>query len=223
MRILVVEDDRVLGNAISQRMRKAGHGVDLAINGLQAQEMLNAQSYDLIILDLNLPGLPGDQLLQSLRQRHLTTPVLILTARNQIQDRIQLLDLGADDYMSKPFDGGELEARCRALLRRSQGQAQDEIHYGNLTLDRRTCSVQIAGQPVELKQREYRLLEVFLAYSGQLLSKEALLEHLYSFNEDRSPNAIETYVARLRKALISSDLSIRTLRGLGYMLEKRDD
>ncbi|MCE8023215.1 response regulator transcription factor [Billgrantia aerodenitrificans] len=222
MRILVVEDNRILADAISQRMRKAGHGVDAAMTGLVGWEMLEAQPYDLIILDLNLPGISGEQLLWRLRQRQKTTPVLVLTARDQVQDRIQLLDLGADDYLSKPFDGGELEARCRALLRRSQGQAQDVVRHGNLELDRRTCRVRVGGEAVELKQREYRLLEVFLAYSGQVLSKEALLDHLYNFDESRNPNVIEIYVARLRKALVDSDLSIRTLRGLGYLLEKRN-
>lgn len=220
MRILIVEDDEVLGEALSQRMRKQGQGVDLATSGTDANNILQHQEYDLVILDLNLPGLNGDKVLEKLRNRHSQTPVLILTARNQIEDRIQLLDLGADDYLSKPFDFGELEARCRALLRRNQGQAQDNIEYGNLLLDRNACTVSIDQNTIDLKQREFRLLEVFLTHTGRVLSKEELIEHIYGFDESPSPNAIELYVARLRKKLCGSELEIRTLRGLGYLVEE---
>ncbi|RDE19827.1 DNA-binding response regulator [Motiliproteus coralliicola] len=220
MRILIVEDDEILGEAISQRISRQGHGSDRVTSGSAANEILRHQQYDLVILDLNLPGLSGDRVLHKLRQRQSGTPVLILTARDQVEDRIQLLDLGADDYLTKPFDFGELEARCRALLRRHQGQASDQVEYGNLTLDRNTCQVSVSGQVVELKQREFRLLEIFLGHTGRVLSKEELLDHLYSFDESPSPNAIETYVARLRKKLKDSDLNIRTLRGLGYLLDE---
>ncbi len=220
MRILIVEDDEILGEAISQRATKQGHGVDLATTGTAANDILRRQAYDLVILDLNLPGLNGDRVLENLRKRQTNTPVLILTARDQIEDRIQLLDLGADDYLTKPFDFGELEARCRALLRRHQGQAQDTVNYGNLVLDRRACTVTIDAKPVEMKQREFRLLEIFLSHTGRVLSKEELLDHLYSFDESPSPNAIETYVARLRKKLQHSAVEIRTLRGLGYLLDR---
>ena len=223
MRILIVEDDEVLGEAISQRITKQGHGADLATSGTAANDILRHQTYDLVILDLNLPGLNGDRVLENLRRRQSSTPVLILTARDQIEDRIQLLDLGADDYLTKPFDFGELEARCRALLRRSQGQAQDCISYGNLTLDRHACQVTVNDQPIELKQREFRLLEIFISHTGRVLSKEELLDHLYSFDESPSPNAIETYVARLRKKLQTSSVEIRTLRGLGYLVEEEHD
>lgn len=220
MRILIVEDDEVLGEAICQRITRQGQGVDLATSGTEANNILLRQQYDLVILDLNLPGLNGDKVLNKLRQRHCTTPVLILTARDQVEDRIQLLDLGADDYLTKPFDFGELEARCRALLRRNQGQAHDIIEYGNLQLDRNACTVMIADQPVDLKQREFRLLEVFITHTGRVLSKEELLDHLYNFDESPSPNAIELYVARLRKKLDGSSVEIRTLRGLGYLLDE---
>ena len=220
MRILVVEDDEILGEAISQRIAKQGHGSDLVTSGSAANVILRRQEYDLVILDLNLPGLNGDLVLEKLRNRKTSTPVLILTARDQVEDRIQLLDLGADDYLTKPFDFGELEARCRALLRRNQGQAQNSVSYGNLILDRRACQVTIDGIPIELKQREFRLLEIFVGHTGRVLSKDELLDHLYSFDESPSPNAIETYVARLRKKLQSSDVEIRTLRGLGYLLEE---
>ncbi len=220
MRILVVEDDHILGEAISQRIGRMGHGLDLAQTGHQANQMLALQEYDLMLLDLNLPDMTGNQILQTLRKKHLSTPVIVLTARDGIKDRIELLDLGADDYMTKPVDFGELEARCRALLRRSQGQAQNAIEYGNVSLDLQACSVTVDGHPVELKQREFRLLEVFISHRGRVLSKEALIEHIYNFNESPNPSVIEIYVARLRKSLQDSDINIRTIRGLGYLLEK---
>jgi len=220
MRILIVEDDEILGEAIHLRASKQGHGVDLVNTGSGANEILKHTPYDLVILDLNLPGLNGDRVLENLRKRQANTPVLILTARDQIEDRIQLLDLGADDYLTKPFDFGELEARCRALLRRNQGPAQNTLTYGNLQLDRGACTVTIDNLPVEVKQREFRLLEIFLSHQGRVLSKEELLDHLYSFDESPSPNAIETYVARLRKKLQPSRVEIRTLRGLGYLLDR---
>ncbi|GGN38211.1 MULTISPECIES: response regulator transcription factor [Marinomonas] len=223
MRILVVEDDRILGEAISQRIRRMGHGLDLAQTGLQANQMLALQEYDLMLLDLNLPDMSGSHILHTLRKKHSNTPVIVLTARNEIKDRIALLDLGADDYMTKPVDFGELEARCRALLRRSQGQAQNSIEYGNVCLDLQACTVTVAGQLIELKQREFRLLEVFISHTGRVLSKEVLIEHIYSFNENPNPSVIEIYVARLRKSLQDSDISIRTIRGLGYLLEKYHD
>ncbi|EAQ67695.1 two-component system, regulatory protein [Marinomonas sp. MED121] len=220
MRILVVEDDDVLGEAISQRMLKQGHGVDLATSGADANDILRHQEYDLVVLDLNLPGMNGEQVLNKLRVRQTNTPVLILTARNQVEDRIQLLDLGADDYLTKPFDFGEFDARCRALLRRHQGQAQNVISYGNLSLDRKACCVYVDQVLVDLKQREFRLLEIFITHTGWVLSKDDLIDHLYNFDEPPSPNAIELYVARLRKKLQTSAVEIRTLRGLGYILEE---
>ncbi len=220
MRILIVEDDQTLAEAISRRLFKQGHAADVAADGSRADSILRHQAFDLIILDLNLPGLGGEQVLARLRQRSSTTPVLVLTARGQIEDRITLLDLGADDYLTKPFDFGELEARSRALLRRSQGQAQDRLSLGNTVLDRQACSVTVGGEAVELKQREFRLLEIFLSHRGRVLSKEELLDHLYSFDETPGANAIELYVGRLRKKLASSSIEIRTLRGLGYVVEK---
>lgn len=145
MRILVVEDDKVLGEAITQRIRRIGHGVDLAQTGATAQQFIGMYDYDLIILNLNLPGMTGDTVLDSLHKRQINTPVMILTARDQVEERIALLDLGADDYITKPFDFGELLARCRALLRRSQGQAQTLIEYGNVCLDRKACKVTVDG------------------------------------------------------------------------------
>lgn len=223
MRFLIVEDDEVLGEALCQRFKKQGHGTDLAVNGDEADKILKHQDYDLIILDINLPGLNGDQVLAHIRQRKSQTPVLILTAQDAVKSRIELLDLGADDYLAKPFDFGELEARCRALLRRNQGKANSTLEYGNLILDMNTCTVIIDGQEVSLTQRELRLLEVFLTHTDRVLSKEELIEHIYSFDDYPSPNAIELYVARLRKKLAASQINIKTLRGLGYLLEEMND
>ncbi|WP_299692469.1 response regulator transcription factor [uncultured Vibrio sp.] len=219
MRLLVVEDDEVLGEAIVQRIQRQGHGVDLVQNGLEADLILQRHEYDFIILDLNLPKMNGDQVLKKLRHRGTSTPVLILTARGQVEDRIQLLDLGADDYLTKPFDFGELEARLRAMLRRNRGQAENVIRYGNLSLDRNACTVMVDEQLIDIKQREFRLLEIFLSNTGKVMSKDELLDRLCNFDEAPSPNAVELYVGRLRKKLQASDIEIRTLRGLGYLLE----
>lgn len=218
MRILAVEDDEVLGEAICQRFTKMGQGIDLVTSGDLANSLLKRHEYDLILLDLNLPNLNGEQILKKLRARSSNTPVLILTARAQVEHRIELLDLGADDYLTKPFDFGELEARCRALLRRNQGLGKD-----NLDFDRKSCTVTIAKELIDLKQREFRLLEIFLTHQGKVLNKDELLEHLYSFDDSPSPNAIETYVARLRKKLVNSSVDIKTLRGLGYLLAEPNE
>ncbi|MDV2857933.1 MULTISPECIES: response regulator transcription factor [Oceanimonas] len=217
MRILVIEDTLVLGEAIADRLQKLGHGTDLIGNGRQAADWLRHQQVDLIILDLNLPGLNGDTLLAELRQRRNTTPVLILTARNGLDDRIKLLDLGADDYLAKPFDFGELEARVRALLRRRQGYAADVSEHGNLMFNRSAKTVTINGEPCLLVNREFRLLEIFLGGLERVMSKEELTDKLFNADETPSANAIELYVARLRKKLVGSSIHIQTLRGLGYV------
>ncbi len=217
MRILVIEDTMVLGEAIADRLQKLGHGTDLIGNGRQAADWLRHQRVDLIILDLNLPGLGGEGVLAELRQRKNDTPVLILTARNQIDDRIKLLDLGADDYLTKPFDFGELEARVRALLRRRQGYASNISEHGNLVFNRDTKTVTIDHQPCLLVNREFRLLEIFLGGLERVMSKEELTEKLFNADETPSANAIELYVARLRKKLVGSSVQIQTLRGLGYV------
>lgn len=217
MRIVVIEDTNVLGEAIADRLQKMGHGTDLIANGRQAADWLRTQNVDLIILDLNLPGLSGEGVLAELRQRKSTTPVLILTARNQIDDRIKLLDLGADDYLTKPFDFGELEARVRALLRRQQGYASNISEHGNLVFNRDAKTVTIDQHPCPLVNREFRLLEIFLGSLERVMNKEELTEKLFNADESPSANTIELYVARLRKKLVGSSLQIQTLRGLGYV------
>ncbi len=221
MRVLFAEDDIILSKSILAKMTKMGHAIDLAMTGTEADHFLKVQEYDLIILDLNLPGIDGQTVLKNLRNQGELTPVLILTAKDQIENKITLLNLGADDYMTKPFDFSELEARCLALLRRSQGMAKNIIEHGDLLVDRQACSVFVKDSQVAVTNTEYRLLDIFLSHVGQALSKEYLIEHLYNFDDAPNSSAIEIYVARLRKLLADSEsFNLRTLRGLGYLLDK---
>jgi two-component system response regulator TctD len=219
MRLLIVEDTADLAEAIAGRMRKLGYAVDLAGDGEEADELLRSESYHLVVLDLMLPGMSGKEVLHRLRQRRSRTPVLVLTARSDVDDKVGALDYGADDYLVKPFDFRELEARCRALLRRPSGMASSEVTYGNLVFDGAAKRVTVASQPVELGSREFRLLELLLANLGRVLSKEALLDQLFGLDDAVAPNAIELYVSRLRRKLEGSAVRIRTLRGLGYVAE----
>ncbi len=219
MRLLIVEDTADLAEAIAGRMRKLGYAVDLVGNGEEADELLRSESYHLVVLDLMLPGIGGKEVLHRLRQRRSRTPVLVLTARSDVDDKVGALDYGADDYLVKPFDFRELEARCRALLRRPHGMASSEVSFGDLVFDGAAKRVTVAGQPVELGSREFRLLELFLANLGRVLSKEALLDQLFGLEDAVAPNAVELYVSRLRRKLEGSAVKIRTLRGLGYVAE----
>jgi two-component system response regulator TctD len=218
MRILLVEDTVDVGEAIVARFERIGHTVDWEKDGQVADEVLEIQRYDLLILDVNLPNLDGFSILKRLRRRKSKTPVLILTARSQVDDRVDALDLGADDYLVKPFDYRELEARARALLRRSAGEPTNQLTCGRVTIDRGSRSVTIDGAPVDLTRRELTLLEILAARPGRIFSKDELIDQLFGFDDDPSPNAVEQYVARLRKKLADSGAEIRTLRGLGYQI-----
>lgn len=219
MRILVVEDTEDLADAIVHRLRKLGYAVDWAATGDEAEELLGQEAYQLILLDIMLPGTDGQTLLNRLRRRRDATPVLVMTARSQVDVRIDLLDLGADDFIVKPFDLRELEARCRALLRRSHGMASSVTVFGNLTFDAAARAVTVAGQPVELGGREFRLLELFLSNLNTVLSKDDLMDRLFSLDQPTALNAIELYVSRLRRKLEGASVEIRTKRGLGYVAE----
>ena len=219
MRILVVEDTTDLAEAIAGRLRKSGYAVDLVGHGEEADELLRTESYHLVVLDLMLPGVDGKEVLRRMRQRRSRTPVLVLTARSDVDDKVGALDYGADDYLVKPFDFRELEARCRALLRRPHGMAASEVAFGNLVFDGAAKRVTVAGLSVELGSREFRLLELLLANLGRVLSKDALLDQLFGLEDAVAPNAIELYVSRLRRKLEGSTVKIRTLRGLGYVAE----
>ncbi len=222
MRILLVEDDKDLGEAIVKRLRRDGHGIDWQNTGEGADAVLRYQEYDVIVLDIGLPRMDGFAVLQGMRSRGSKTPVLMLTARSNIEDRVGALDLGADDYLAKPFDFREFDARCRALLRRSQGVAANIIQSGSLKVDQAAKLVWVDEDPVDLPNREFRLLEIFVTNLGRVFSKDALCSRLSDFDEDVSANAIELYVGRLRKKL-GTALVISTIRGLGYRAEAADD
>ena len=219
MRILIVEDTCDLADAIAGRLRKLGHAVDTVEDGEEADELLRREQYHLVVLDLMLPGIGGKEVLGRLRRRRTRTPVLVLTARSGVDDKVGLLDQGADDYLVKPFDFRELEARCRALLRRPQGMAASAVEFGNLVFDNGAKRVSVDGATVELSAREFRLLELLLANLGRVLSKDALLDQLFGLDGAVAPNAVELYVSRLRRKLERSAVKIRTLRGLGYVTE----
>lgn len=219
MKFLLVEDNLDLANAIASRMRLDGHVIDHAGNLEDASAFVATGEYDLILLDIMLPDGDGREFLQAHRASNLDTPVIVLTARSQVSDRIGSLDLGADDYVTKPFDHAELEARCRAVLRRRTGNAKTTIEVGGVVFDPVAGHLTVADEAVNLRNRELRLLELFLNAPGQIFSKNKLADRLFSYDDDVSENAIEVYIGRLRKHLSASQLSITTLRGLGYRLD----
>ncbi|MCH2078563.1 MAG: response regulator transcription factor [Rhodobacteraceae bacterium] len=219
MKFLLVEDNLDLANAIASRMRQDGHIIDHAENLGDAQAFIEVGEYELILLDIMLPDGDGRTFLAQHRASDRDTPVIVLTARSQVSDRISSLDMGADDYVTKPFDHAELEARCRAVLRRRSGNAKTTIELGKITFDPVSGQMTVDGRAVQMRNRELRLLELFLNAPGQIFSKNKLSDRLFSFDEDVSENAIEVYIGRLRKHLSGSDLKITTLRGIGYRLD----
>ncbi|OAI01335.1 response regulator transcription factor [Methylomonas methanica] len=223
MRILLVEDDAVLGDGLSRSLGDWGFDVTLAETGTYANSALCTQPYDLLILDLGLPDMDGREVLRQLRTRKSAIPVLILTARDGLNDRVGGLELGADDYMTKPFELRELEARVRALLRRSHGGFDNDIRFGRLTLNIRDQQIMADGIALGLPPREYGVLEALLLQSGRVVSKDSIAQRLAVRSEELADNAIEVYVHRLRKRLEPLSISIRTVRGLGYLLEHSDD
>ncbi len=223
MRILIAEDDAVLADGLSRSLKAGGYAVDVVASGDAADTALAAQVFDLLILDVGLPKLSGLEVLRRLRARNSTTPVLILTAADSVEQRVKGLDLGADDYMAKPFDLSELEARARALTRRAAGSAQTVLRHGPLTLDQVGHVATIKDQVLDLSARELGLLEILLQRPGRLVSKEQLVDRLCSWGEEVSNNAIEVYVHRLRKKIEVGGVRIVTVRGLGYYLEPFTD
>ena len=220
MRILIAEDDQVLADGLLRTLRSTGYAVDHVASGSEADAALSTQEFDLLILDLGLPRLHGFEVLKKMRGRGCTTPVLILTAADSIEQRVKGLDLGADDYMAKPFSLQELEARVRALTRRGMGAASNIIKHGPLTFDATGRVAYIHEQMVELSARELGLLEVLLQRAGRLVSKDQLVERRCEWGEEVSNNAIEVYIHRLRKKIEQGPIRIATVRGLGYCLEK---
>ncbi|SLN42478.1 response regulator transcription factor [Ruegeria meonggei] len=219
MKFLLVEDNLDLANAVSSRMRLDGHVVDHAAKLEDATAFVETEDYDLILLDIMLPDGDGRKFLKRHRAGGLDTPVIVLTARSQVSDRIGSLDLGADDYVTKPFDHAELEARCRAVLRRKSGSSKSTIEIGGIVFDPVAGHLTVGGDTVSLRNRELRMIELFINAPGQVFSKQKLADRLFSYDDNVSDNAIEVYVGRLRKHLEKSDLKITTLRGLGYRLD----
>ncbi|MEP3435391.1 MAG: response regulator transcription factor [Hoeflea sp.] len=219
MHFLVVEDTIDVAEAITDRLGRGGHACDRAATVEDAKHFASASAYDLVILDINLPDGSGLDFLKWLRQRKDTVPVLVLTARLAVDDKIGALDFGADDYMVKPFDLGELEARVRAIVRRRTGEAGSTLSAGNLDFDMATRQATVGGETLQLTPREQLLLEIFLINKGRVLEKDELVMRLFGMDAEAGPNAIELYVGRLRRKLSGAGLEIRTLRGLGYQAQ----
>ena len=220
MRILLAEDDALLGGAIAEHLQKAGYAVDWVKDGTAADTALRAQSYDLMILDLGLPRMAGREVLANLRDRADATPVLIVTASDAIADRVAGLDAGADDYLVKPFALAEMEARIRALIRRSHGKDRNLLVHGPLAFDVAARTVVVGGEVLDLSARELAVLELLLMRSGRVVGKEQFVEHLCGWDQDVTANAIEVYVHRLRRKLEPAGVHVQTVRGVGYYLAK---
>ena len=220
MKVLVVEDDAVLSAALVRALGQAAYAVDAVANGEAANAALATAEYDLVVLDLGLPGLDGLEVLKRLRDRRSRVPVLILTARDTLDERVQGLDLGADDYMTKPFDLPEFEARVRALVRRGQYNAGSDLTHGRLRLDTTARRLFHDGIPLEMSAREFALTELLLARQGRVVSKEQIIDQMFGFGDDVGTNAIEVYVHRVRRKLEPYGVAIRTVRGMGYLLDK---
>lgn len=218
MRILLVEDDNLLGDGLRAGLAQNGFAVDWVRDGEAGDQALKTTSYDAVVLDLGLPRLSGMELLQRLRGRKDDVPVLILTARDQVDDRVRGLDAGADDYLVKPFDLAELAARLRALLRRRHGSAVPVLKVGAITLDPAAHRVEFAGREVAVSAREFALLQELMLHAGRVLSRAQLEERLYGWGEEVESNAIEVHVHHLRRKLAPE--VIRTVRGVGYLMPR---
>lgn len=216
MRILVIEDDVLLGDAIQAGLKQAGYAVDWMKDGVSADQALGTEPYAAAILDLGLPRMSGIEVLRRLRSRNLPIPVLILTAMDTVEDRIQGLDAGADDYLVKPFDMGELAARLRALLRRSSGKAAPALQAAGVELDPATHAVTYQAQVIDLPAKEFAVLHALMLNAGRVLSRAQIEEQLYSWGEEVESNAVEVYIHHLRRKLFSG--LIETIRGVGYLI-----
>jgi two-component system, OmpR family, response regulator len=218
MRVLVVEDDHVVGDAVQRALSLDGHAADHVDTAERAKAALHIETFDLAIVDIGLPREDGLQLVRDLRRRGRTVPVLMLTARDGLQDRVNALDLGADDYLTKPFQVAELLARCRALVRRANGVTSAELVFGSLKLDLAHKQATIGDAQLDLTRREWSVLECLVLNAGRVVSKEKLMSAVASWNDELTPNAVEVYVSRLRTKLADA-VVIRVIRGLGYRLD----
>lgn len=220
MRILLVEDNTALSEGLGTILRGSGYAVDVVHDGASANAVTATETFDLVILDLNLPEMDGLDVLRSMRARQNKAAVLILTARGTQEEKIKGLDLGADDYMIKPFDISEFEARVRVLLRRQAGLRSSLVSYGGVSFDLNSRTFSAGGVTLDIPARELGLLEILFMRAGKVVAKEAIIQSLTAFDDDLSANAIEQYVSRLRKRLAPHGLTVRTARGIGYYLDK---
>jgi two-component system OmpR family response regulator len=216
---MIAEDEAPIAEALRFALTQVGHAVDVVGDGLAADEALKHDGFTLLILDLGLPKIDGFEVLRRLRRRNATLPVLILSAREKAEDKVTGLDLGADDYLAKPFSVNELQARVRALLRRGNGVATPVLSYGDLSFDTVARTAFFKGKALPLSLHEVGVLEALLHRFGRVVSKEQLLEQLYSYDKDVSPNAIEVYVHRVRKKISGAGISVQTHYGRGYRLD----
>lgn len=218
MKLLLVDDNRDLSSWLTRLLTQSGYAVEQAFSGEEAAHLLITQSYDAILLDLTLPGLKGQTLLKNIRKKNNQVPVLIISALDSLADIIENLNLGADDYLAKPFDIQELEARLRSLLRRASGKTNPVITCGRLSYDSNSKIFCIDAEPLALTPREHAVLEALIRQTGKTVSKKELADGLFTLNDTVSPKALEIYIVRLRKKIDQSGAQIITLRGLGYML-----
>ncbi len=216
MRVLVIEDDALLGDAIQAGLKQAGYTVDWMKDGVSADQALGTEPYAAAVLDLGLPRMSGLEVLQRLRRRNIPLPVLILTAMDTVEDRIKGLDAGADDYLVKPFDMGELTARLRALIRRSSGHAAAALSFGGITLDAAAHQVSFHDKSVDLTVKEFAVLHALMLNTGRVLSRTQLEEQLYAWGEEIESNAVEVHIHHLRRKLFPG--LIETIRGVGYLI-----
>ncbi len=221
MRILLVEDDQLLGDGIETGLKQEGYAVDWLQDGIQAETALLNESFDAAILDLGLPRKSGIEVLRSIRNQGVKTPVLILTARDSVEDRVSGLDAGSDDYLTKPFDFSEITARLRALIRRSAGRANPVVEIQGVALDPIGHQVSFEGKPVKLSRREFALLHTLMDNAGKVISRQKIVEALYGWDEEIDSNALEVHVHHLRKKFGNS--FIQTIRGIGYIIHKEDN
>ncbi|WP_395947565.1 response regulator [Caedibacter taeniospiralis] len=221
MRILVVEDDVMLGEGIVEGLKQHNYAVDLMQDGKMAELALDTEPYDAVVMDIGLPSKDGIAIVRSIRAKGNAVPVLLLTARDAVGDRVRGLDSGADDYLTKPFDLSELLARMRALVRRSVGRAEPKIKFESLELDPAAQTLTVNGEFIKLSRREFALLECLLENAGKVVSKTKLLEKLYGWDEEVDSNTLEVHIHNLRKKIQSK--YIKTLRGVGYIVQKSQD
>ncbi|AUY23936.1 MAG: two-component system response regulator PmrA [Mixta calida] len=219
MKILIVEDDALLQEGVALALGGEGYVTDCAAKGAQAETLLHSGQYSLIVLDLGLPDMDGAALLRRWRRQGIDLPVLILTARDALEDRVSGLDAGADDYLVKPFALAELKARVRALIRRYQGRSDNQIQHGDLTLNLASLQVSVENQPIEVTPKEFALLTRLLMRIGQTVHRETLQQDLYSWQDDNGSNTLEVHIHNLRRKLGKD--RIKTVRGVGYRLEER--